>query len=232
MGTGHFTISAALSHFAAVALAVVIVGAGEPGPRAGNSLLVAEAAAQTSPDPRESGSETVRRRQAEQAIQQEGQRRTGRYWTPFDLAREGKCDEAVPELARLAERGRGYEYAQNTYGTCLMETGQIAEGQAWIEKAAQAGLADAQATHLINFLDRGIGYLPDETAAMWLHLYETNPLRLTIGTVIVLSDEQLADVRNRIPRPDYLAGVEAARRWTPTFSEATAASNASPPNRP
>lgn len=182
------------------------------------------AAAQTSPDPRETGAESVRRRQAEQAELEDGQTLTGEYWTPFELANAGRCDEAISDLQRLANRGRGYENAQHALGLCKLQTGNEAEGKEWVERAAQAGLADAQASHLRGYLSGGTDYHPHHTAAKWLYLYQTNPLRLAIGTENALEAADMQTIRKTIPRTEYLKGIQAARSWTPVFWTETAQS--------
>ncbi|MGD1935392.1 MAG: hypothetical protein ACFB0Z_12965 [Candidatus Phaeomarinobacter sp.] len=175
-----------------------------------------KALAEDAPDPRETGAETVRRRQQELEAK-EGETLTGKYWTPFELARAGRCDEAVADLKVLAERGRGYENAQHVFGLCLIETGNTQDGKMWVRRAAEAGLADAQASHLRAYLADGTDYLAHDVAAKWLHLYRTNPLRLAIGTEQALEPNELEGIQNKIPRADYLSGVQAARSWTPTF---------------
>lgn len=181
----------------------------------GEALSIS-ALAQTSPDPRETGAEVVRRRQAEQ-VEKEGETLTGEYWTPFELANAGRCDEAMDDLQVLANRGRGYENAQHALGLCKIQLGQEAEGRGWIERAAQAGLADAQASHLRGYLSSGTDYHPHHIAAKWLYLYQTNPLRLAIGTENALEETDIQTIRKSIPRTEYLKGVQAARNWTPVF---------------
>jgi len=180
-----------------------------------------EAQAQTTPNPRESGAETIRRRQAEQEAKEGETVATGRYWTPFELARDGRCSEAMTDLKRLAELGRGYENAQHIYGLCLTETGDRAQGHEWIHRAAQAGLADAQASYLRSYLQEGAKHMSHDTAAKWLYLYETNPLRLAIGSENELELGEIETIRKSIPRAEYLKGLQAARNWTPTFWAAT-----------
>ncbi|MEO0963294.1 MAG: hypothetical protein AAFY01_12830 [Pseudomonadota bacterium] len=179
-------------------------------------VFVAPAHAQSAPDPRETGAEVVRRRQAEQA-EKEGESLTGAYWTPFELASAGRCDDAMDDLQVLANRGRGYENAQHALGLCKIQTGNTAEGKEWVERAAQAGLADAQASHLRGYLDGHTDYHPYHVAAKWLYLYETNPLRLAIGTENALDVAEVQSIRGSIPRAEYLRGVQAARNWTPVF---------------
>ncbi len=186
----------------------------------GEALSIS-ALAQTSPDPRETGAEVVRRRQAEQA-DKEGQTLTGEYWTPFELASAGRCNEAMEDLQHLANRGRGYENAQHALGLCKIQLGHEAEGRRWIERAAQAGLADAQASHLRGYLSSGTDYHPHHIAAKWLYLYQTNPLRLAIGTENALEAADMQTIRKSIPRTEYLKGVQAARNWTPVFWTNTA----------
>lgn len=179
--------------------------------------LTVEAHAQTTPNPRESGAETIRRRQAEQEAKEGESVATGRYWTPFEQARDGRCHDAMTDLKRLAELGRGYENAQHIYGLCLIETGNDAQGNEWVHRAAQAGLADAQASYLRSYLKDGTDHISHDTAAKWLYLYETNPLRLAIGAEDILEQDEIEKIRRSIPRAEYLKGLQAARTWTPTF---------------
>ncbi|MEQ8745584.1 hypothetical protein [Pyruvatibacter sp.] len=174
----------------------------------------APAHAQT-PEPRESGAQVVRRRQVEQVAKETDS--TGRYWTPFELARDGRCTEAIDDLTRMANRGRGYEKAQHILGLCLLETGDRTSGLDWINRAANAGLADAQATHLRLYAEEGTAYLPHADAAMWLYLYENNALRLRIGSGHALDPDLASAIRARVPRADYLSGIDRARNWTPVF---------------
>lgn len=180
------------------------------------ALAAGPALAEEIPDARKSGADLVRERQLEK--QSDEGRSTGSYWSSFEMARAGRCTEAMPELRKLARLGRGYESAQHVYGRCLIETGQRDEGLRWVSQAADAGLADAQATHLQFYLEDGPSYMPHETAAMWLYLYQSNPLRLSIGAQNRLDEATIATLRQRIPRTDYLAGIGRARNWTPTFA--------------
>lgn len=166
-------------------------------------------------DPRESGSETVRRLQKE--AEELDARTTGTYWGPFELARNGQCTQAIPPLTELAKLGRGYENAQHALGLCFLEMGDKNQGLVWIDRAADAGLAAAQATHLRLYMSEGTVYTSHETAAMWLYLYEANPLRLRVGAEDALEDEELKTLRASMPRNDYLRGIELARNWKPTF---------------
>jgi len=182
---------------------------------AGEQVFAAHA--QTTPDPRESGAETIRRRQAEQEAKEGESVATSRYWTPFELARDGRCGDAMTDLKRLAELGRGYENAQHIYGLCLIETGNDTQGHEWVRRAAQAGLADAQASYLRSYLKDGTDHMSHDAAAKWLYLYETNPLRLAIGAEDTLELDEIKRIRTSIPRAEYLKGLQAARNWTPTF---------------
>lgn len=201
-----------LGVFAAVAMEVP--GSLAPAPSAGAAW------AQASPDPRQSGADAVRQRQREQGLR-EGLG-TSPYWETFDLVNTGQCAAALDELTRLAARGRGYENAQHALGLCLIETGRDAEGLEWIARAADAGLAAAQATHVRLFVRRGTAYMTPRQAAMWLHLYETNPMRLLIGTGHALGDEAADAAREMIPRTAWLDGVARARHWTPRFTDGAA----------
>lgn len=195
---------------AAGCAALLTYGAAMPGMQ-----VIGSALAQDSPPPRESGADAIRRRQVEHE-NEEGES-TGRYWTPFELARDGRCDEALNDLRIMANRGRGYENAQHIYGLCLLETGDREQGLIWISRAADAGLADAQATHVRLYEQDGTAYLSHQTAAMWLYLYENNPMRYRIGAEYALSPQVAEHARASIPRADYLAGINQARNWTPVF---------------
>lgn len=183
------------------------------------AAAIPAAAAQT-PNPRESGVEAVRRRQREQGLR-EG-RSTAPYWRHFELMNTGQCAEALPGLAELARRGRGYENAQHALGLCLLETGRDAEGLEWIARAADAGLAAAQASHVRLFVKRGPAYMAPVQAAMWLHLYDTNPMRLLVGTGHALEAQAREEALTQIPRAAWLEGVARARHWTPRFADPAA----------
>ena len=183
--------------------------------------LVSRAAAQETPNPRQSGADAIRQRQLERATRAGQGTRT--YWAPMQRARAGQCTDTLPELHRLAARGRGYENAQHVLGLCLLDAGNRDDGLVWISRAADAGLADAQATHLRLYAVEGETYLPHDQAAQWLYLYQTNPLRLRVGAAYALTLEDTTNVRDQIPRDAYLRGLDMARNWTPRFwSPATA----------
>lgn len=170
-------------------------------------------------DPRQSGADAIRQRRSELDAR-EG-RATSPYWEHFELMNTGKCADAVPGLTNLAERGRGFEKSQHALGLCLIETGRDAEGLEWISQAADAGLAAAQATHVRLFVRRGADYMAPAQAAMWLQLYETNPMRLLIGTGHALDSDARKTASDMIPRTAWLDGVARARHWTPRFAGQT-----------
>ena len=202
--------------FVALLTALATLGQGTGG---SGVLSTGAALAQATPDGRESGIETIRRRQRDEA-RQDGLS-TAPYWQHFELMNKGDCAAAMPGLRVYAQRGRGYENAQHALGLCLLETGQEGEARTWIARAAEAGLAAAQATQVRLFVLGGPAVITPEDAAMWLYLYETNPLRLLMGTEYALAPDDAQAARARIPRAAYLAGVERARSWTPQFPEAS-----------
>lgn len=206
-------------HVALAAVALLLAAVPGAGGHGSGSAL-----AQDMPDPRESGVENVRKRMRE-AGQADP---TEPYWEHFRLMNTGRCAEAIPAFRRLAGYGRGYEHAQLALGLCLLDQGDEGEAKAWIARAADAGHAGAQATRVRLFATEGAAYMTPEAAAMWLYLYETNPLRLQIGTPNALEPEIADAVRASIPRADYLAGINRARNWTPVFAESSVPPDAGP----
>lgn len=157
------------------------------------------------------------------------------YWEGFLLRQKGECDKAVKKLHPIAEQGHGFENAQVELGLCLMEMAGLfptqtpparqilqakktfRQGRQWILTAAEAGSFEAQAT-MVSLYAANLG--PDENdenAAMWTHLYLTNPLRLHLG-IPVGDDRLLRDMRGKLSTEAWLAGKEMARLWIPKYA--------------
>jgi TPR repeat protein len=109
-----------------------------------------------------------------------------------DLRLQGKCDEAVPLLRRLSERGAGYEISQLDLGLCLLDLAKKEpdaakasdmrkEAASWIVKSANAGFAKAQSKAVVLYLD-AVGVAGDPVEAeKWALLYHGNPMRFVIN---------------------------------------------------
>lgn len=175
------------------------------------------------------------------AQQQKGRKKQGYYDTPywkgFILRQAGQCEEAILQLKPLAIRGQGYENAQLALGLCLMEMAglppkatqppprttmfaktQFREGLAWVTQAANAGAFSAQAAMLALYA-ANLGPNQDaQQAAMWVHLYLTNPMRLHLGAPVDAT-ATIQQLKKTIPQKDWLAGKELARVWVPHYTE-------------
>jgi len=109
-----------------------------------------------------------------------------------DLRLKGRCNEAVPMLRPIANRGLGHEIAQFDLGLCLFDlakatkdSGQAGalrqEGAAWVVRAANGGFAKAQEAAVEIYLDgNGVAADPIE-AKKWAILFHRNGMRLGIG---------------------------------------------------
>lgn len=157
------------------------------------------------------------------------------YWEGFLLRQKGECEKAIGKLQPIAEQGHGFENAQVELGLCLMEVAGLSptqapparhilqanksfqQGRQWILTAAEAGNFEAQAT-MVSLYAANLG--PDENdenAAMWAHLYLTNPLRLHLG-IPVGDDRLLLDMKSKLSNDAWLAGKEMARLWVPKYA--------------
>lgn len=89
-------------------------------------------------------------------------------------------------------------------------------GVDWIVTAANAGDFKAQAS-LIALFNIGLGVSTDSIeAAKWVHLYLTNPKRLTFGAPIAAANA-INTLQAATHPDDWLRGKERARNWTPTY---------------
>lgn len=140
-----------------------------------------------------------------------------------ELRKSGHCDQAVPILRDLADKGGGYEISQLTLGLCLIDLAakdpQHAadlrqEAATWIVGAANANYGKAQEEAVVVYLD-GIGVPADPAEAeKWALLYGDNGMRMTLG----LPDIAPA-VRTRLDAALVgnlrAEGHKRANAWTP-----------------
>lgn len=146
-----------------------------------------------------------------------------------DLRLQGKCDQAVPLLRRMADRN-GAEIAQFNLGLCLIDLAkagtdaqqaadQRKEGASWVLRAANAGFNKAEEASIALYLD-GTGVAADPVEAeKWALLYHSNGLRLAIGLPDVAPETQsrLDTALTRAQRKEAQARVDA---WSPGAPEA------------
>lgn len=143
-----------------------------------------------------------------------------------DLRLQGKCDQAVPLLRRLAERGAGYEISQLDLGLCLLDLARKEpdtakagdmrkEAADWIVKSANAGFAKAQSKAVVLYLD-AVGVTSDPVEAeKWALLYHGNPTRFVINLPDISPDlsSRLDSQLNDAKRNEAQA---RANSWTAT----------------
>jgi hypothetical protein len=158
------------------------------------------------------------------------------YWEGFRLKNDGECDGAIDRLKPLATRGRGFEQAQLALGICQLRLAgmpqnaatalpnaeklrtdpDFSEGVTWIERAAEAGTFEAQRT-LIALYVAGVGPSEDPVdLGSWLHLYDVNPMRLSLGAQ-ENDTELLNRARAMLSDRQELLGRARARQWVPSF---------------
>ena len=141
------------------------------------------------------------------------------YEQAMRFKEQGNCVKAIELLEPQAKLGRGYEVAQLNLGECYVavaETKQDAEekrktrlqGVQWIIKAADAGLAGAQAELVRLTLQGGWIKIEPAEAGKWYLLWKRNPRRSQLGVTeldpklqqqlkTMLSDADLAEANSR-----------------------------------
>src|SRR5271156_6342949 len=114
------------------------------------------------------------------------------YEQAMRLKEQGNCVKAIELLEPQAKLGRGYEVAQLNLGQCYVavaESKQDVEekrkirlqGVQWIIKAADAGLAGAQAELVRLTLQGGWIKIEPAEAGKWYLLWKRNPRRSQLG---------------------------------------------------
>ncbi|HVZ68653.1 MAG TPA: hypothetical protein VG891_04270 [Rhizomicrobium sp.] len=139
-----------------------------------------------------------------------------------DLRLAGKCDEALPILRRLSDSD---DIAQYNLGLCLIDQGKKElnaqrgasleqEGAAWILKAANDGLPNAQSSLVTIYLDgSGVNKDPVE-AGKWSLLYQENGTRLALGLPDIPEAVQ-SRLDNSLSQDNWAEAQQRAAAWSP-----------------
>ncbi len=139
-----------------------------------------------------------------------------------DLRLAGKCDEALPILRRLSDSD---DIAQYNLGLCLIDQGKKElnaqrgasleqEGAAWILKAANDGLPNAQSSLVTIYLDgSGVNKDPVE-AGKWSLLYQENGTRLALGLPDIPEAVQ-SRLDNSLSQDNWAEAQQRATAWSP-----------------
>lgn len=155
-----------------------------------------------------------------------GFNQTQTYTIARQMVEEGNCTGAQPALTCLAIGAEGFDGARHLLGSCLVSTDPVektpeqlaairAEGLTWIERAADAGWAEAQ-EELVRLYTEG--QVIDRNLALaqkWLTLHDTNPMRIALGTDEI--DEDVAStLAASISEGERAQGVALAGGWQRT----------------
>jgi len=139
------------------------------------------------------------------------------YASSVQKAEEGDCEqETMDVLTCFAYRGHGYEGAQTALGQCLIHKNNKASGIEWIERAANAGWADAQKKLALYYAKDGAD-IPSATAkgAFWARLYSRNPALLSLG---VTPDPSVTDkYRGKLTSSEAKALQDRLNAWIPEY---------------
>lgn len=141
------------------------------------------------------------------------------------LRLDGKCTRAIPIFRQLAAIGEGYELARYNLGLCLFDLSKVEpdaqratslrqEAGENIVKAANEGLAKAQASLVVMYLD-GICVARDPVqAGMWALIYRANGARMAIGLPNISTALQ-ARLDGTLTPQDWQQAQSNADSWTP-----------------
>lgn len=143
------------------------------------------------------------------------------YAGSIQKAERGDCgQETMDVLTCFAYRGHGYEGAQTALGQCLIQKGDEASGIQWIERAANAGWADAQKDLALHYATDGA----DAPSAMvkgafWARLYRRNASLLSLG---VTPDPDVAEkFRGKLTTEQAKTVMARLNAWYPEYWTAT-----------
>ncbi|NIJ42327.1 TPR repeat protein [Parvibaculum indicum] len=143
------------------------------------------------------------------------------YASSVQKAERGDCNqETMDVLTCFAYRGHGYEGAQTALGQCLIRKGDEASGIQWIQRAANAGWADAQKTLALHYASDGA----DAPSAMvkgafWARLYSRNASLLSLG---VTPDPDVTDkYRGKLTTAQATTVLDRLNAWYPEYWTAT-----------
>jgi hypothetical protein len=141
------------------------------------------------------------------------------------LRLEGKCIRAIPIFRHLASLGEGYELARYNLGLCLFDLSKVEpdtqraaslrqEAGENIVKAANEGLAKAQASLVVMYLDGTCVARDPVQAGMWALIYRANGARMAIGLPNI--SPALQDRLDGLLSPqDWQQAQSHAEAWTP-----------------
>ncbi len=141
-----------------------------------------------------------------------------------NLRLEGKCQEAIPILRSLAANDRD-DIAKFNLGQCLLDVTKTdpdaqraarykREGAAWLLKAANKGMPNAQSSLIGVYLDgAGVPRDPIE-AGKWSLLYHSNGMRLAIGMKDI-SPELQAKLDSALTEQSWRQAQSRADEWSP-----------------
>jgi len=141
------------------------------------------------------------------------------------LRLEGKCERAIPIFRHLAAIGEGYEIARYNLGLCLFDLSKVEadaqraaslrqEAGENILKAANGGLAKAQASLVVMYLDGTCVARDPEQAGMWALIYHANGARMAIGLPNISTALQ-ARLDGALTPQDWQQAQSHADAWTP-----------------
>ena len=141
-----------------------------------------------------------------------------------NLRLQGKCLDALPILRTLEARSHD-DITQFNLGQCLLDLSTAErdsaraaslkrEGAAWVLKAANDGLPNAQFSLVSVYLDgAGVPRDPIE-AGKWSLIYHSNGTRLAIGMHDISSDLQ-ARLDSVLTDHSWAQAQSRADEWTP-----------------
>jgi len=141
-----------------------------------------------------------------------------------NLRLQGKCLDALPILRALEARSHD-DITQFNLGQCLLDLSNSEpdaqraaslkrQGAAWVLKAANDGLPNAQFSLVSVYLDgAGVPRDPIE-AGKWSLIYHSNGTRLAIGMHDITSDLQ-ARLDSALTDHTWTEAQSRADEWTP-----------------
>ncbi len=142
-----------------------------------------------------------------------------------DLRLNGKCDQAIPILRRLAGRGAGYGVSQYNLGLCLYDVGDAEpdakhaaslqhEAAEYIVEAANNDFPNAQKRLVTIYLD-GSGVASDPVeAGKWAVIYHGNSTRQALGLPDV-SEDVRARLDAVLTEKTWEQAQSRAAAWSP-----------------
>jgi hypothetical protein len=145
------------------------------------------------------------------------------YEQAMRFKEQGNCAKAIELLEPQAKLGRGYEVAQFNLGQCYVAVGETrqdaeqkrkdrAQGVQWIVRAADAGLASAQAELVKLTLQGGWVKIEPAEAGKWYLLWKRNPRRSQLG-VSELDPRLQQQLKTMLSDADWAEANTRADAW-------------------